>query len=63
MMKAKMQHCFWCGAELGVYEHHAQLDGPEACGERECQRELMAELRDQEEARRMRAEEDHFERY
>ena len=50
-MKARMQHCFWCGDELGVYEHHSQFDGPEACGKRECQRELMAELRAQEEGK------------
>jgi len=31
----KMQHCFNCGAELGVYADHDPMDD---CGKRECVR-------------------------
>ena len=60
-MSAKMQHCFWCGAELGVYE--GRWRELEACGERECQRELIAAYRAEEDERRFAAEQDHYERY
>jgi hypothetical protein len=36
MSKAKMQHCFNCGKELGHYEaHYRDL---QVCGDRECVR-------------------------
>lgn len=35
-MPAKMRHCFFCGAELGVYAYHDPLD---TCGKAECNRE------------------------
>jgi hypothetical protein len=60
-MGAKMQHCFWCGAELGIYEHYR--GDIEACSQPECQREMRAAYRAEEEERQYRAERDHFERY
>lgn len=36
MAKAKMQHCFNCGAELGVYE--AYYGDLQNCGASECNR-------------------------
>jgi len=56
-----MQHCFWCGEELGMGE--SRYGDIEACGKRECQRELMAAYREQEMDARARAEEDNYERY
>lgn len=36
-MSAKMQHCFNCGAELGVYD---RMPGDrDTCGAKECERE------------------------
>lgn len=44
MSKAKLQHCFYCGEELGVY---VAWDNLEACGKRECQRELQGAFREE----------------
>lgn len=33
---AKMRHCYFCGAELGVYADHDRLD---TCGKAECERD------------------------
>ena len=44
----KMQHCFWCGEELGVYDSYGQ--NYDTCGKRECEREaarLQAQERDE----------------
>jgi hypothetical protein len=39
----KMQYCFNCGAELGVYQHyHGDI---EHCGARECAREAQNSYR------------------
>ncbi len=38
MKPAKMRHCFYCGAELGVY---ADYDPRDTCGKRECEREAQ----------------------
>ena len=57
----KMQHCFNCGEELGVYVHyHGDI---ECCGSRECDRELQAELRVQREEAMLRAEQDDYVAY
>jgi hypothetical protein len=58
---AKMQHCFWCGAELGVYESYP--GDVEACGNAVCQREMRAEYRAMEDEKRERAAEDNYDRY
>jgi hypothetical protein len=43
-MATRMQHCAWCGAELGVYE--GRYDEPESCGRSECNREVNAMYRE-----------------
>lgn len=58
--KMKMNTCFWCGADLG-YQYDSRE--PEACNERECQRELSNEYRGQAEDRQERAREDEYSRY
>lgn len=37
-MARRMQHCAWCGEELGVYE--GGYREPESCGKPECNREI-----------------------
>lgn len=37
-MSAKMRHCWFCGAELGVIERK-YYDRFDTCGSRECERE------------------------
>lgn len=45
----KMQHCFYCGEELGVYD--AFGNRLETCGARECNRALQdAEAEEREQA-------------
>jgi len=61
MAKPRMQHCCWCGEELGVY---ASYPGDiEACGKAECQREARAESRARDDEARYAAEQDNYERY
>jgi hypothetical protein len=36
MAKAKMRHCFFCGAQLGIWDYHDFYD---TCGKPECDRE------------------------
>lgn len=38
-MTAKMRHCWFCGAELGVIENR-NYDRMDTCGSRECDREV-----------------------
>lgn len=46
---SKMQHCWYCGAELGVYV--AYYGDRETCGETECVRAVRdAELAERDEA-------------
>jgi len=61
MSKPKMQRCFNCGAELGVYENY--YGDIEACGERECQRAMNDAYREREEGVREAAESDDYSRY
>lgn len=60
-MSKKMQYCFNCGKELGIYEKsYGEID---TCGERECERaarEYQAEVDADAEDR---AERDHYVRY
>jgi hypothetical protein len=39
--EAKMRHCWYCGAELGVYSDYDRLD---TCGKPECLREVQIAL-------------------
>lgn len=61
MAKEKMQHCFNCGEELGVY---ASWPGDvEICGARDCQREARYQAQSEADERYSRASEDDFMRY
>lgn len=60
-MSAKMQHCFYCGAEIGFYE--MPRGTKDTCGEQECDRGARdAELGELEDAQ-YRAQQDDYERY
>jgi ribosomal protein S27AE len=60
-MTAKMQHCFNCGAELGVFDaYHRDL---QTCGEKECERAARDMERGEQEEAQYRAQEDNYERY
>ena len=54
------KRCFWCGEGLG----YKATDGePDTCGKRECNREMNAQIREEQEERYERAKEDAFSRY
>jgi hypothetical protein len=57
----KMQHCFFCGQELGVYDSYP--GDIEDCGEPQCAREARYERQAQEAEIRERAAEDDYDRY
>jgi hypothetical protein len=61
MSKEKMQHCFWCGAELGVYVGYYR--DIEVCGKPECVREARAAERQEREEAQFSAEQDDYGRY
>lgn len=48
MSKEKMKHCAYCGEEIGLCSP-AYFRDPEACGKRECQREVAAMYREERE--------------
>lgn len=60
-MAKKMQRCFYCGEDLGVFEAWPGdwLD----CGKPECAREARYQQQADEAEARERAAEDNFERY
>lgn len=60
-MVAKMQHCFNCGEECGVFENHWRA--LVTCGKVECQREERYQYQCDEAEARERAENDGYERY
>ena len=54
----KMQHCSWCGAEVGRGKHyHGDI---KSCGEPECERELRGQYAAMQDEARERAEEDGY---
>lgn len=57
----RMQHCFWCGEELGVYETYR--GDIEHCHQPECARQARYAMQEQDADARDRAEQDSFERY
>lgn len=60
-MAHKMQHCFNCGEECGVfYNYYRDLV---TCGKRECEREAREQARYEDDMARERAESDGYERY
>lgn len=60
-MAKKIQHCFNCGEELGVFE--LWPGDIEHCGKTECAREARYALQSQEADARERAREDDYDRY
>lgn len=44
MAKEKMQHCFYCGEELGIY--YKPYNVLDTCGKQECNREARYEEED-----------------
>lgn len=57
----KMQHCFNCGAELGIYRsYYGEI---ETCEQPECQREMRNWYADKEASAREAAEDDDYSRY
>jgi hypothetical protein len=56
-----MQHCFYCGEELGVYEKLAR--DYDTCGARECEREARDAYAADDDNARYEAERDGYERY
>lgn len=61
MSAPRMQHCFYCGEELGVYRHFPE--DIESCGKSECQREMNKAYREREAEVREAAENDNYDRY
>jgi len=60
-MVERMQHCFNCGDECGVFDnYHRDLV---TCGKRECRREAREQARYEDDMARERAESDGYERY
>ena len=60
-MAKKMQHCFNCGEDLGVYQSLA--NEIEVCGNAECQKEARDAYRQQRDERVQAAFEDDYMRY
>jgi hypothetical protein len=56
----RMQHCFWCGEELGVFESWS--DDIFDCGKSKCAREAVLIRQFREAEIRQRAEDDNYER-
>lgn len=54
----KMQHCFNCGTEIGVYQHFP--GDLESCGKLECEREARYQMQIAEFEARERAEVDDY---
>lgn len=61
-MVLKMQYCFNCGAECGVFEHFYHRDLV-TCGKGECEREAREQARYDDDMARERAAEDGYDRY
>jgi hypothetical protein len=59
----KRIHCAYCGDDLGEVYPGYYAGEPESCGKIECNREVSSMIREAQEERRERAEEDNYERY
>lgn len=57
----KMQHCYWCGAELGIYDKYP--GDKDTCGARECQREASYDDRAERDQAADDAAQDDYARY
>lgn len=62
-MSIRVQHCEYCGKELGEFAWSRRLDGPLTCGGRECEREVRHEEQAERDDAAARASEDDFGRY
>ncbi len=60
-MAKRMQHCFWCGEKLGVYE--TWPGDVDHCHKQECSRQARYALQEQDADARDRADQDNYERY
>lgn len=60
-MAEKLQHCFNCGEECGVFDNHWR--DLVTCGKRECEQEARYQYQCNDAEARERAEEDGYERY
>jgi hypothetical protein len=59
----RMQHCDYCGEELGVFEHHSREDGPKSCSAKECTKSARDDERAAREQAMLDAADDGFARY
>lgn len=59
-MAKRMQHCCWCGEDLGVYDAFGEI---ESCGKLECNREQRNAYHEREAEVRERAERDDYNFY
>ncbi|MDO9527628.1 MAG: hypothetical protein Q7J27_00540 [Syntrophales bacterium] len=59
-MAKRMQHCHWCGEELGIYDAFGEI---ESCGKPECDRSQREAYREREEYIREQAERDNYDQY
>jgi hypothetical protein len=57
----RMQHCYFCGEELGVYDK--PYGARDTCGKRECEREATYDEQAERADARYRAEQDDFGAY
>ena len=60
-MAEKMQYCFNCGVELGIYETHS--DYFNTCGSKECERAAREAYAEQEAEATERARADQYDHY
>lgn len=60
-MAKRMQHCFWCGEELGVYDSYP--GDIQCCGAPGCNAEYRHEMQAREADARDAAAEDNYDRY
>ena len=57
----KMQHCWYCGKELGVYDKYPR--DRDTCGAKECEREARYDDQAERDAAAERAAEDDYRFY
>ncbi len=60
-MTERMQHCFNCGEECGVFDNYYR--DLVTCGKRDCQREAREQARYEDDMAQERAAADHYDRY
>ena len=63
MSEPKMQHCDFCGEEMGIFKWSRRFDGPLNCGSPECERDEREQERQADEEARAAAEQDDYGAY